>query len=464
MRTDPGLIRRAAHELDERFRGAKVRDAGLMDDGRFAILLWSRGSSALLAFDAFGTPPLVTVEDGDLAIGAEPGFVRAAATNLRGSSFLRAQSRTGDRLLRITFGSKSRFGVGDEFDLYAELVPRFGNLILAKADIVVAAYKEFSLAENAQRAVQAGARYGLPPLNARPTQDTNEVEDSASVLDAFKRARDERLGAGADRRTHERRRQLVKRLDDRERKLRIELEKVQGKRAKADARDELRAQGEQIFATLHDIEPSAQDEAKDSAAKLFVQYKKLGASILHLQTRAEAIAESLRAIEELRWEAERTDDAAFDDVERVAASLDGRARHMQPTATRKKKKREPMEIRTPSGSRILIGRSPTENAELTFHIARPHDLWFHAQNTPGAHVILKRDDREQPTDDDIERAASIAAYYSKAKDSAKVAIDYTERKHVRAQKDGGPGLVWYTNPRTLIVSPREGASDDGTKG
>lgn len=462
MRTDPGLIRRAAHELDERFRGAKVRDAGLMDDGRFAILLWSRGSSALLAFDAFGTPPLVTLENGDLAIGAEPGFVRAAATNLRGTSFLRAQSRTGDRLLRITFGSKSRFGVGDEFDLYAELVPRFGNLVLVKRDIVIAAYKEFSLAENAQRAVQAGARYELPPLVARPPTTTTDVDDASSVLDTFKCARDERLGALADRRTHERRRQLVKRLDDRERKLRSELEKVEGKRAKAERRDELRMQGEQIFATLHDLEPDAQTEAKESAAKLFAQYKKLGTSIPHLEARVASITEALRTIEELRWEAERTDDTAFDDVERIAATLEGRQRQMHAQTTRKKKRREPLELRTASGSRILIGRSPTENAELTFHIARPNDLWFHAQNTPGAHVILRRDDRDQPSEDDVLHAASLAAFYSKAKNSARVAIDYTERKHVRAQKDAAPGLVWYTNPRTVFVAPREGAGDGGT--
>jgi predicted ribosome quality control (RQC) complex YloA/Tae2 family protein len=72
---------------------------------------------------------------------------------------------------------------------------------------------------------------------------------------------------------------------------------------------------------------------------------------------------------------------------------------------------------------------------------------------PGAHVILQRDDRDEPPADDIERAASLAAYFSKARANAKVAIDYTLRKYVRAQRDAPPGLVWYTHPQTITVSP-----------
>lgn len=463
MRTSPEIIRRLAQEVDARFRGAKVRDAGLIDDGRFAILIWARRAGYLLTFDVFGATPMVTVEDGELAIGAEPGFVRAAAVALRGTTFLRSQSRTQDRLLRLTFGSKSRFGVGDEVDLYAELVPRFGNLILVKGETVVSALKEFSLAENAARAIQSGGPYVLPPLVARRGAETNVVAEGDSVLDALKAERDLRVGVGTRARTSDRRRLLRKRLDERERKLRDELAKVEAKRAKADAREALRTQGEEIFATLHELGESERSEAKDAAAKLFAQYKKLGASIPHLEERAAAIARALASIDELRWEAERTDDADFADVEHAAAMLDPRKSATQ-HVLRKKKKREPLEFRTETGSRILVGRSPTENAELTFHVARPNDLWFHAQNVPGAHVILQRDDRVEPTHDDIERAASLAALYSKAKNSTKVTIDYTERKHVRAQKDAAPGLVWYTNPRTVVVSPKEGASIHDTKG
>lgn len=453
MRTDPALIRRAAHELVARFRGAKVRDAGLLADGRVALQLWTRGESSLLCFDVYGSPPLLTVEDGELPIAAEPGFVRALATSLRGMQLIDAQSRTGDRLLRVRFGSRSRFGVGEELLLIAELVPRFGNLILVKGEIIVAALKEFSLDDNGTRTIAAGQPYEPPPLVER-SPEPSTVADDDSVLDAFKRSREERMGSGERARTLLRREALLRRLAKRERKLEDERRKLEEKRERAEARESIRAEGEAIFATLHELPEAERDQAKERATKLFAQYKKFGASLPHVRSRLDDVERALRAVDELRWEAERAEDRDLDDVERTVAQLEGRAPERNP-AQRRARKRPPMEVRTALGSRILIGRSPVENAELTFHVARPNDLWFHAQNVPGAHVILQRDDRSEPPDDDVRRAAALAAFYSKAKASAKVAIDYTERKHVRAQRDAPPGLVWYTNPRTVVVEPVE---------
>ncbi|HVA27057.1 MAG TPA: NFACT RNA binding domain-containing protein [Candidatus Baltobacteraceae bacterium] len=452
MRTDPSLIARLAAEIESRFRGARVTDVGLLSDGRTAIALHARRETHLLCLDVFGTPPLVTVEDGELPIAAEPGFIRAAGAALRGASLLSAKARKGDRLLRLTFGTRSRFGVGDEIDLYVELVPRFGNLILVKRDTVVAAAKEFSIAENPARAVSAGATYALPPMLAREVPPA--LEGPASVLDAMRAHRDRASGNDARARTTQRRSSLLKRLDARERKVRDELAKVAAKHERALARDELRVEGEMIFAGLFDIAEAQRDDAKERAAKLFAQYKKFGASVPHLEERQAALRLTLTAIDELRWEAERAGDAEFEDVERAAESLDRRSTKAPSSERTKRRKRSPLEVRTDSGSRILIGRSPAENADLTFHVARPNDLWFHAQGMPGAHVILQRDDRLATPPEDIEKAASLAAFYSKGQTSAKVAIDYTERKFVRAQRDAMPGLVWYTNPRTIVVEPR----------
>ncbi|MDE2482364.1 MAG: DUF814 domain-containing protein [bacterium] len=493
MRTDALLIRRLAFELDTRFRGAKVRDVGVLPDGRTAIALWSRGQTSLLCIDLFGTPPLVSVEDGELPIAAEPGFVRATGAALRGMALLAVRARKGDRLLRLTFGVRSRFGVGDEVDLFLELVPRFGNAVLVKRDTVVAAAKEFSLAENGTRAVAAGLAYQLPPLAARPSLGGAEAEvlaeseaamreplyayrrDGAilqvypsplagfddgdltrepSLLALLGEVRAAQVGGAAHRRAEQRRRAFVKRLDERERKVRGELASIAAKRREADARETLRVEGDAIFATLYELpDDAARDEAKDRAAKLFARYKKLGASRAHLDEREATLRTALHAVEELRWEAERAEDADLDDVESALETLETRQTRARRDGV-KRRKRAPLEVRTAHGSRILVGRSPVENAELTFHVARPHDLWFHAQNIPGAHVILQRDDRSEPPEADLERAAELAAFYSKAKASTKVPIDFTERKFVRAQRSAPPGLVWYTHPRTLVVAPR----------
>ena len=112
MLTDWVLITRLAHELKERLRGARVDDAGLLPDGRIALVLRSRGSRSLLAIDLYGSPPLVTLEEGELGIVTEPGFVRTLARTLQGMVLDDAAARRDDRLLRLTFKSRSRFSVG----------------------------------------------------------------------------------------------------------------------------------------------------------------------------------------------------------------------------------------------------------------------------------------------------------------------------------------------------------------
>ncbi len=172
MLTDWVLIQRLAREIEERFRGARVDDAGMLDDGRVGLILRRRGVRLLLAIDPFESPPLLTVEDvaagsgSPLTIAREPGFVRALARSLQGMTLGAVNARRNDRFLRFRFAARSRFGVGDEFDLYVELVPRFGNLVLVKGERIVAALKEFAPADNARRAVRAGAPYELPPLPA----------------------------------------------------------------------------------------------------------------------------------------------------------------------------------------------------------------------------------------------------------------------------------------------------------
>lgn len=487
--TDWVLVRRMAVELEARLRGSRVRDVGVLPDGRPAVALWGRGTTRLLCLDLFGSPPLVTIEDGELPIASEPGFVRSLGAALRGTTLLSVKARRGDRLLRLTFGTRSRFGVGDEVDLLLELVPKFGNALLIKGGVVVSAAKEFSIAENPERAVQPGLAYEPPPPRERPpiaadadmalleSDDAmrgpvyvyrrdgriaqvyvvplaaDGCERADSLLDVFHAFREERMGAGTRARTAARRRDLYKRLDRRERKLRDERASVDAKFAAARDREPLRSEGEAIYATLHELGAGAAEEAKERAAALFARYKKLGASLPHLETRQRTLDAQLEAVESLRWETDRARDEDLDDVEAAVEALDARAR-AGPAAHVKRRKRAPLEVRTESGSRILIGRTPAENAELTFHLARPNDLWFHAQRVPGAHVILQRDDRGEPPDDDIARAAELAAHHSKAQAGGSVPVDYTQRKHVRKQKDAPPGLVWYTNFKTVLAQPK----------
>ena len=102
------------------------------------------------------------------------------------------------------------------------------------------------------------------------------------------------------------------------------------------------------------------------------------------------------------------------------------------------------------GALILVGLNARGNRFVTFKQAAPNDLWLHAHDLPGSHVIIKGN----INDDVIEFAASLAAYYSKGKNSLKVQVDCTHRKNVRSIPGNAIAHVTYSNPRVLFVSPR----------
>ncbi len=492
MYTDWLLIRRLAIEIEERFRTARVRDAGRLEDGRFALALWLRGSTSLLCIDIFAPTPTITAEAGELPIAEEPGFVRSAGAALRGMTLLAVKSRRGDRLIRLDFGTRSRFGVQDGYSLICELVPRFGNIVLLKGETVVAAAKEFAPAQNAARTTQAGDLYEPPPLRpgaitpllpdeaAAPLAERIPLDDlyvyrregaligahlvpipkyeeirperAPSLLDLLVELRAGNAHAAQSDRVQKRRRSLARTLRERERRVRAELDGVEARIAKAQNREQMRAEGDNIYARLHELPPEERDEAKERAAKLFASYKKAAAAMEHLARRRSELAGSLEDLAQLQWDLERAGDDELDDVAQAIEALERRpAENRRATA----RKRKPLQYALPSGSRIFVGRTPLENAELTFRTARPGDLWFHVQNQPGAHVILQRDDRAEPPESDVLAAASLAALHSKAKNSPKVTVDYTQRKYVRKRPSAAPGLVFYTNPKSLYVSPAE---------
>lgn len=112
----------------------------------------------------------------------------------------------------------------------------------------------------------------------------------------------------------------------------------------------------------------------------------------------------------------------------------------------------PLHIQSHDGFTILIGKNSRQNEEVTFHQATANDIWLHARGVPGAHVIIKAGGRDIPRNT-LEQAASLAAYYSQARGSTSVLVDYTLQRHVRHMKGGGPGMVIYEREKTIQAAP-----------
>ena len=110
--------------------------------------------------------------------------------------------------------------------------------------------------------------------------------------------------------------------------------------------------------------------------------------------------------------------------------------------------------RTQSGFEVLIGRNNRQNDQLTFRVAGDYDLWFHAQEIPGSHVLLRREPGTVPEDVDLQYTANLAAYYSRGRQSEQVPVVYTELKHVYKPKGAKPGIAIYKHERVIWGQPQ----------
>ena len=98
--------------------------------------------------------------------------------------------------------------------------------------------------------------------------------------------------------------------------------------------------------------------------------------------------------------------------------------------------------------RILFGRNNIENDNLTFKVADKNDIWLHAKNIPGSHVIIKCDELSEEL---LMKGAEIAAYYSKGFTGDKISIDYTQKRYINKPKGAKPGFVTYVNEKNILV-------------
>jgi predicted ribosome quality control (RQC) complex YloA/Tae2 family protein len=179
-----------------------------------------------------------------------------------------------------------------------------------------------------------------------------------------------------------------------------------------------------------------------NADRLFEKARRID----HARKQVEARLAETRAALGLAREREERAERARDLAEFAPASPERRSA----TADRGSGPRHYLSSR---GLSILVGRGARENHHLTFSVARPEDLWLHARDVPGAHVIL-RDNEGRAGPEDEREAAEVAAFFSEASGDAGIDVHVTRRKHVRAA-GGGAGRVKVAYSETLRVTPRD---------
>lgn len=157
------------------------------------------------------------------------------------------------------------------------------------------------------------------------------------------------------------------------------------------------------------------------------------------------------------WEGVETSIALSD---RLTELAEIRA-EIQPVPQHKQPKKappvtEPMRFVSSDGLEILVGKNNRQNDQLSMKLARQDDWWFHTQNIPGSHVLVRATGGELP-ERTRDEAALLAAYYSQARESSKVPVIFTQRRHLKKPSGAKPGLVIYEREKAVFVTPEPAA-------
>ncbi|WP_368487853.1 NFACT family protein [Clostridium sp. BJN0013] len=146
---------------------------------------------------------------------------------------------------------------------------------------------------------------------------------------------------------------------------------------------------------------------------------------------------------------------SYDHIEEIKRELmeTGYIKFKKSTNKKKTKAFKPAKFISSDGIEIYVGKNNLQNDYLTLKFADKRDLWFHTKNTAGSHVIVKNFGKVP--DKTLEEAASLAAYYSKARNSSKVAVDYTEVRNTHRPNGAKPGMVIYYSNKTIYITPEK---------
>lgn len=193
--------------------------------------------------------------------------------------------------------------------------------------------------------------------------------------------------------------------------------------------------------------------AKENAKKYYDKYAKLSRTTKAL---SEEIVNTKNDIEHLLSIQTAldvsSDDESLSQIRQELVDFGYIKKHS--SGKQKKSTSHPYHYISTDGYDIYVGKNNYQNEELTFKVATGNDWWFHAKGIPGSHVILKSNNEEDLPDRVYEEAAALAAFYSKAKDSEKVEVDYIQKKNIKKVAGAAPGFVIYHSNWSMVATPK----------
>ncbi|KRM11566.1 NFACT RNA binding domain-containing protein [Paucilactobacillus suebicus] len=283
-------------------------------------------------------------------------------------------------------------------------------------------------------------------------------------------------GYYASKSQHDRTRQsaseLIRVINNELKKNKNKVKKLNRTLKETEKADDFRIRGEILTTYLHEVKPlmteielpnfyddnhpiqielSNQLSPSRNAQRYFTKYQKLKNAVGHVNEQLKITNAEINYLENIQSQIELADP---EDTKEIKLELQQQGYLRIKKSNNRKKNRvtisKPEEFVSTDGTSILVGKNNLQNDRLSLKIANKNDIWLHVKDIPGSHVVIRD---SEPTEETINEAAQLAAYYSKGRDSAHVPVDYLPVRKLRKPNGSKPGFVIFEGQTTIYVTP-----------
>jgi len=409
-------------------------------------------------------------------------FAQGLRKELSDTTVRTIRKDSGDRIVRLQFSGVDELGSMKGSTMIIQLTGRSANLFLIDPNGVIThqARPRKGIGQ------KTGEVYQEPPTPGSPRVATKDAERMKTSVASASEAADAYFSSllvdqAFDNRVGSARAELRKKIS-RQKKLLKQLEKDLSSHSNAEQQKRL---GDLLLANLStaqrngkrvvlidyftadaspiEIEIHEQLTLQEEASRRFALYSRSKRAVQQITARIRSIRAELETLDSTHEALEKIiverDEAA---LEKFLALSSPHVLSVPPASAggRRKPEKKIAGVRryvSSDGFEILVGRAARDNDHLTFKVAKPNDLWLHAADYGGSHVIVRNATRKDVPHRTIVEAAQLAAQFSQARKDPKVDVHYTERKFVSKPKGSAPGLVRLMRSRNITVEPKEAA-------
>ena len=486
--------------LQEVLPGSFIRKVHQMTGRHLLFKLGGRHGSHNLLCSLAPFDPGIHISKGRFFNPPRPlRFCAFLRHHLQGAMIQSIEKIPNDRIIIIRTARAS----GDPLALIIELTGKHGNLIFARGESLT--IEELLLPHHpaAANRLRQGENYTPPPLPPgldksaetgkksfleETIEDPDHADDPLFYHQLYDRwflpRYEEKYGIIT-------RQQIISSLNKNRKRLKRKISKIEREAAEKQEHLKLEPYGELLKSTLHRIKRGDREVTVinywspdleeitipldpalspiQNLEKLYKRVKKAKRGLAMIETRLAACRGELHYLEDLAYQVEQSRNqeelSEYAAILGISAREHGRQSHEQ--GGREKKTHAGRQLKgvnteqLASGATITIGKSAAGNEEIYRHLSSANDLWFHAKDIPGAHVLLKTPNDRPATETEIKAAARLAAINSRGKNDTRVEVISLPRKYLKKPKGGRPGQVLIHGPQqTITVKPLTAETDN----